>query len=302
LPILHSSITLPPSPGATILYGRLQNDLNVLKHQYHPPGKQKEAGPKVTRKIATAFADYLQRVFTPHSISQPTDASISTFLDAPCQLSLPIKPFSSTEVKTAIAHINARKAPRYDLITGKVLQELPKKAVHLLTTFYNSALRLAYFPLLWKFAHIIMIPKPGKPIHDTASYRPISLLPSHSKVFEKLLLKRRHSDVDIPALIPHQQFGFRAGHSTIQQSHRIVHEIAKDLEDKTLCTVVFLDVAQAFDKAWHTGLLYKLKTALPTHIIYSCSRISVHDTMRSNTTTRTPPVTRYSPASRREAF
>jgi hypothetical protein len=109
-----------------------------------------------------------------------------------------------------------------------------------------------------------MIPKPGKPIHDTASYRPITLLPIPSKVFEKLLLKRLHSDVDISVLIPHHQFGFRAGHTTIHQTHRIVHEIAKDLEDKTLCTAVFLDVEQAFDKVWHTGLLYKLKSALPS--------------------------------------
>jgi hypothetical protein len=109
-----------------------------------------------------------------------------------------------------------------------------------------------------------MIPKPGKTIHDTASYRPISLLPIPSKVFEKLLLKRLHSDVDIPAVIPHNHFGFRAGHSIIHQTHIIVHEIAKGLEDKTLCTAVFLDVAQAFDKVWHTGLLYKLKSALPS--------------------------------------
>jgi len=109
-----------------------------------------------------------------------------------------------------------------------------------------------------------MIPKPGKPVHDTASYRPISHLPIPSKVFEKLLLKRLRSDVDLPALIPHHEFGFRAGHSTIHQTHRLVHEIAQVLEDKKLCSAVFLDVAQAFDKFWHTGLLCKLKSTLPS--------------------------------------
>jgi len=43
----------------------------------------------------------------------------------------------------------------------------------------------------------------------------------------------------------------------------MVHEILKSLEDRTLCTAVFLDVAQVFDKVWHPGLLYNLKTALP---------------------------------------
>jgi hypothetical protein len=37
----------------------------------------------------------------------------------------------------------------------------------------------------------------------------------------------------------------------------------KSLEKRTLCTAVLLDVAQAFNKVWHIGLLYKLKAALP---------------------------------------
>jgi len=104
-------------------------------------------------------------------------------------MSLPITPFSPVEVSAAIACLNVRKAPGYDLISGKVLHELPPAGVILLTTLYNSILHLSYYPLLWKFAQIVMVPKPGKPAHDVASYRPISLLPILSKVFEKLLLK-----------------------------------------------------------------------------------------------------------------
>jgi hypothetical protein len=88
-------------------------------------------------------------------------------------------------------------------------------------------LRLSYYPLLWKFAQIIMIPKPGKAIHDASSYRPISLLPTLSKIFDKLLLQLLRRVVDLPALLPEYQFGFRAGHSTVHQTHRIVNEIAK---------------------------------------------------------------------------
>jgi hypothetical protein len=71
------------------------------------------------------------------------------------------------------------------------------------------------YPLLWKFAQIIKVPKPGKPAHDVASYCPISLLPIPSKVFEKLLLKRLRSDVDLYHLIPGYQFGFQPGHSPV---------------------------------------------------------------------------------------
>jgi hypothetical protein len=65
---------------------------------------------------------------------------------------------------------NSHKAPDFDLITGQVLQEIPTKAVVLLTTIYNSMPRLTYFPVLWKFAQIITIKKPGKPPNRVTSY------------------------------------------------------------------------------------------------------------------------------------
>ena len=48
-------------------------------------------------------------------------------------MSLPIKPFSPKEVVEALAHTNVRKVPGYDLISEKVLKELPMKAITILT-------------------------------------------------------------------------------------------------------------------------------------------------------------------------
>jgi hypothetical protein len=64
-------------------------------------------------------------------------------------------------------------------------------------------------------------------------------------------------------LIPNHQFGFRQRHSTIEQTHIIVQRINEALERKQYCSPTFLDITQAFDKVWHTGLLYKLKLSLP---------------------------------------
>jgi hypothetical protein len=106
--------------------------------------------------------------------------------------------------------------------------------------------------------------KPGKPANEASSYRPISLLSITSKIFAKLLLNRVRNDTDILDNVPDNQFGFREHHSTIQQIHRIVNKIAASLEEKQYCTAASLDIAQAFDKVWHTGLLYKLKNKLPS--------------------------------------
>jgi hypothetical protein len=59
-----------------------------------------------------------------------------------------------------------------------------------------------YFPAQWKVAQIILILKPGIPLNELTSYRPINLLPIVSQVFEKLLLKRLLPIVKINRLIP----------------------------------------------------------------------------------------------------
>ena len=110
-----------------------------------------------------------------------------------------------------------------------------------------------------------MIPKPGKPPNDKTSYRPISLLPIISKIFEKLLLKRLKPVIEERKLIPNHQFGFRNKHSTIDQVHRITNVFEKAMEEKRICSTIFLGVAQAFDKVWHHRLEYKMDRDLPKH-------------------------------------
>jgi hypothetical protein len=110
---------------------------------------------------------------------------------------------------------------------------------------------------------IILIFKPGKPPNELTSYRPITIvLHIVSKVFEKFLLKRLLRMVENKRLIHNHQFGFRQRHSTTEQTHRIVQRINEPLENKQYCSAPFLDISQAFDKVWHTELLYKLRRSL----------------------------------------
>lgn len=223
---------------------------------------------------ANLFAKHLSSIFQPHPSEIPNDEEdkIKEYLEAPFQMDLPIKNFKTKEIKRVITReINPRKAPGFDLITGRVLQESTKKCFKAITQIFNAIIRLNHFPNQWKVAQIVMILKPGKKSDDVKSYRPISLLPILSKVFEKLLLERLKPIIEQRGLIPNHQFGFRNRHGTIEQVHRIVKEINRDLENKRLCSAAFLDISQAFDKVWHDGLFYKLKKNLPHHF-YSLLR------------------------------
>lgn len=221
------------------------------------------------KEIAAAYKDFLQETFTPLSLCNPTDRQITAdFLDSPCQMSLPIKPFTFMEVTGEIIKLKAKKSPGYDNINAKILKLLPKRAVVFLTTLFNSILRLSHFPTQWKHAKIIMVHKPNKPENIISSYRPISLLPACSKIFERLFQKRMSLVLETMKVIPDHQFGFRHKHGTPEQCHRIVEVIRDSLEKKLYCCAAFLDVKQAFDRVWHDGLLFKLKKLLPAPFFF----------------------------------
>ena len=183
-------------------------------------------------------------------------------------MSPPIQPFTSAEIIEAISRLNPKKAAGHDLIGNKAIKELPIKGIALIASIFNAILRLEHFPKAWKISLITLIPKPGKPIHEASSYRPISLLPTLSKLFERMLTNRLLPLLEELKTLPDHQFGFRKQHSTVEQIHRITHMISQTLEKEKYCSAVFLDIQQAFDKVWHEGLLYKIEKILP-HPYYS---------------------------------
>lgn len=153
---------------------------------------------------ANRFAEHFESIFQPNDGEDPQDWAETE------QEEVIIRPTSPREVFDEIkTNINPKKAPGFDLITGEILKQLSRKAIGKFTNLINLSFRLKYVPKMWKVAEVIMIPKPGKPSNDVASYRPISLLPVISKLYEKILLKRLKLRVEEKNLIPSHQFGFR---------------------------------------------------------------------------------------------
>lgn len=208
---------------------------------------------------ADTFASHLAQVFTPY----PPEDSADLAEVSEDQTEYPAIKFTLKEVRSMIKAINPKKAPGFDLVTGKMIKELPEKGVRYFTYIANAIMRIGYFPEKWKLAQITMIVKPGKNNTLVESYRPISLLPSLSKLFEKLLLKKMEPVLQANNVIPDHQFGCRQKHSTVEQVHRVVAEVQQALDKKKYCSAIFLDVAQAFDKVWHEGLLQKIHQNLP---------------------------------------
>lgn len=222
---------------------------------------------RTAQEKADMFAAHLSKIFTPNDPDPEADnGDIERIMNEDAlQPDTPIKPTSPREVLQSIKDLDNNKAPGFDLIDKKVLCELPRKAFVFITMLFNAILRIGYFPALLKVSQVIMMEKQGKPRNELTSYRPISLLPILSKLFERILLRRLMPIISEQSIIPDHQFGFRQEHATIEQIHRVCQTIRNALERKEYCSAAFLDIQQAFDRVWHKGLLYKIKLIFPQH-------------------------------------
>jgi len=162
------------------------------------------------------------------------------------------------EVHEAIRGFKANKAPGPNGNPNRALKHLPQRAVSLLAQIFNVVLFTHQFPTVWNHARVISILKPGKDPALPSSYRPISLLDTIGKLFEKVLLARILHEIRERGLTRDEQFGFSPRHSTSLQLARLVERITSNFGGKRLTGAVFLDVAKAFDTVWIDGLLYKL--------------------------------------------
>lgn len=159
-------------------------------------------------------------------------------------------------IKNIIKKLPKKKAPGYDNITNTALKLLPPSKILTLTKIINGCLKICYFPTAWKKAIIITIPKPGKDTKFPSNFRPIALLSSISKIYERIILTNLLSQCS--SKIRDEQYAFREGHSSTQQLVNLVDQISVGLNNNKHTATVFLDVEKAFDRVWHEGLLYKL--------------------------------------------
>ena len=126
---------------------------------------------------------------------------------------------------------------------------------------FEESLKKGIFPEIWKKANVVPIHKK----EDKAlikSYRPISLLPIFGKIFERVIYNSLFNHFLSNKLFTPSQSGFLSGDSCIAQLLSIIHELQTAFDNNPTVDErgVFLDISKALDKAWHDGLIFKLKS------------------------------------------
>jgi hypothetical protein len=101
----------------------------------HPLRTTRGTWARMNTEKARIFADHLATVFQPHLSENPPgeEEPLNLQLEIPYQLEPPLSRFQRSKVRTIINNLKPRSSQGYDLITDKIIQELPPVGIKYLT-------------------------------------------------------------------------------------------------------------------------------------------------------------------------
>ena len=138
--------------------------------------------------------------------------------DNKVQNSMYLTPSDPAEILKIISDFQAKKSTGHDQISMSFLKNISHCISYPISLIVNKSLNQGIFPRAMKLAKVVPIYK-NKDKNKFDNYRPISLLPSISKITERVMHKRLYNFLTRNGSLSPTQFGFRSNHSTTDAVH-----------------------------------------------------------------------------------
>ena len=183
------------------------------------------------------------------------------YLNNPTEHHFNFNTITESETLSIINKLKNKNSSGKDEISNKLLKSIKDEIAKPLTIIINQSLKTGVFPDALKIAKVKPLYKKGDNF-CLNNYRPISLLPTISKIFERVMFTQLYSYLNANNLLSEQQYGFRSQHSTELACVKLVDYITTEMDNikkiKTP-TAIFLDLSKAFDTLNFNILLNKLQ-------------------------------------------
>lgn len=240
----------------------IQNSNNKGKATWQLINSQTKNKTKVPSEIsAETFNNFFINI--PHALLESipdTEIHFTNFLknaNSPSH-SFYLSPTDEHEIDSIIKNLkNTNSVDIYGFNT-KTIKFVRDNLVPILTFLFNQCIEQQIFPDVLKLAKVVPIPKNGS-MEDINNFRPISVLPIISKIFETLIKNRIVNFFESNNLFDKNQHGYRERKSTISAIVNAVEKILDAIDNNLIPCATFLDLSKAFDCVCHDYLIKKLE-------------------------------------------
>ena len=164
---------------------------------------------------------------------------------------------SPSIVEMALGNLDGNSSMGEDCIHPKLLKSLSHELSFPLCIIFKNSLETGFLPNEWLSSLVVPIYKKSQR-YDPLNYRPISLTSVPCKVLEKLIVSHITEFIETNSLISPHQFGFRSGHSTVDQLLLTYNDVSSMVDRGRTVDLVFFDFSKAFDVVCHHVLIEKL--------------------------------------------
>mgnify|MGYP001151580594 FL=1 len=218
------------------------------------------------KDITNALAEHYKNLYSPPKIDPEDERDTciteeyNTIFKEISASKEKITPTSTTEIKKLIKELKPKKSSGIDEISNWMIKKLPPAYVECLAKCFNIWLKNYTYPEEWKVAKIITLNKLKAGIPNCEQTRPISLLATHSKLYEKIILNRVKDWAEANHIIPQEQSGFRKGCLLQTRVLSILQEVKNNLAGNIPTLGIYVDYKKAYDLVWHMGLIVKLSS------------------------------------------
>ena len=240
-----------------------------------------ENGEMVTDdlKIAEIFNDYFANItqdleitdtgahLSPTiGIEDPIDKAVEKYKNHPsikkikecftCSESFHFRQVTAEEVFCPIGKLNPRKSSPVESVPAKVIKENSDILTPILQGHFNANISQNDFPETLKAGDISSLYKKDDNFIKK-HYRPITVLPSTSKIYERLMESQMKAFAR--SLLNSLLCGFRQNYSTQQALLRFIEDCRKAVDSGNTAGAVLMDLSKAFDCLNHDLLIAKLE-------------------------------------------